>query len=187
MCVREHGYAAASSRMISTRAGVNSSLIYYYFDTVDSLLVEALRVRSESRLAAYQAAVPERPSLTSLVAALRDLYTDDVQSGYVRLVSELVAAGISRPELGAAVGELMQPWRDFARELIADALCGHPLAPLFDPDELGVTVVMFYLGANLVTVLWPDQVDVDRLLARAGEGAALIDSLRVVDDGVVGP
>ena len=39
----EDGYAAVTTRRIATKAGVNSALVYYYFDTMDDLFIELFR------------------------------------------------------------------------------------------------------------------------------------------------
>ncbi|MGK2908303.1 MAG: TetR family transcriptional regulator [Sphingobium sp.] len=39
----EEGYAAVSGRKVAARAGLNASLIHYYFPTSDDLLVAAYR------------------------------------------------------------------------------------------------------------------------------------------------
>jgi AcrR family transcriptional regulator len=46
----EHGYAAVTSRRVSTTAGVNSGLIHYYFGTMDDLFIALFRRRSERSL-----------------------------------------------------------------------------------------------------------------------------------------
>ena len=39
----EHGRRGATTRMVGRRAGVNSALIYYYFENKDTLFAEAIR------------------------------------------------------------------------------------------------------------------------------------------------
>ena len=39
----EEGYAAASSRRVAERAGVNNGLIHYYFGTMDQMFIELFR------------------------------------------------------------------------------------------------------------------------------------------------
>jgi AcrR family transcriptional regulator len=46
----EHGYAAVTTRRVSTEAGVNSGLVHYYFGTMDDLFLALFRRRSEHSL-----------------------------------------------------------------------------------------------------------------------------------------
>lgn len=49
--VREEGYAAATSRRIAAEAGVKQQLVYYYFRTMDELLLQTFKRRVERALA----------------------------------------------------------------------------------------------------------------------------------------
>ena len=49
--MRNDGYGAASSRRIAEEAGVKQQLVYYYFRTMDELLLACFRRRTERALA----------------------------------------------------------------------------------------------------------------------------------------
>ena len=49
--LRGEGYGAASSRRIAEEAGVKQQLVYYYFRTMDDLLLATFRRRTERALA----------------------------------------------------------------------------------------------------------------------------------------
>ena len=108
---------------------------------------------------------------------MRRIYRDDVESGFIRVASEMVAGAVAHPELGPRVVELMQPWIDLAEESIARVLEGTPLEGLADPGDLASAAVMFYLGANLFTQLVPERDTVEPLLQAAERGAKLADVL----------
>jgi AcrR family transcriptional regulator len=60
--MREEGYAAVTSRRVAERAGVNQQTVYYYFQTMDDLLLAAFRRRSEQMCERVeQALASERP------------------------------------------------------------------------------------------------------------------------------
>jgi AcrR family transcriptional regulator len=48
--LREEGYAAATSRRIAEVAGVKQQLVYYYFRTMDDLLLATFKRRTERAL-----------------------------------------------------------------------------------------------------------------------------------------
>jgi len=171
--LRTKGFSGASARAIAGIAKVNAGLLFYYFDTLDDLLVEALRQSSEERLARHRATLGGASSLTELLALLREIYREDRESGHITVVSEMVAGSVARPPLGARVMELMEPWIDLAEEGVEQALAGSPLAALAPPRELALAGVTFYLGANLVTHLSDGAESVDGLLASAERAAAL--------------
>lgn len=169
--LRTKGFAGASARTIAGLAGVNPGLIFYYFGTLDGLLLAALRQSSEERLARYRPAAEEVSSLSELIALLRRIYREDVESGHVRVVSELVAGSVSRPEMASQVMAQMEPWIELAERCVERTAGGSPLLTLASPRDLAFASVTFYLGANLMSHLGSDPPAVEDLLA-AGERAA---------------
>jgi AcrR family transcriptional regulator len=179
--LRSRGYAGTSSRGIGEIAGVNSALVFYYFESVDDLLVEALATSSTARLASYRAASESASTLGELVSLLGAHYAEDVNSGHVRVVAELVSASVSRPELGVRVTALMDPWLELAEVTITRALERNPLREAAPASELALAVITFYLGANLLTDLMPERAQLTRLLQRGQELATLVDALSASD------
>lgn len=60
--MREDGYAAATSRRIADEAGLKQQLVYYYFETMDDLLLAAFKRRTALALARIdEETVAERP------------------------------------------------------------------------------------------------------------------------------
>jgi len=173
--LKTKGYAGASTRAIAAIGGFNPGLIFYYFDSLDDLLVAALAESSGERLERYRAAVDEADSLQRLLELLGEIYRDDVESGHIRVVSELVGASVSRPELAERVVALMEPWLELAEATVAEVLDDSPLAELASPRDLALAAVTFYLGANLLTHFVPAQADVTRLLEAAQRLAPLFE------------
>ncbi len=82
--LREEGYAALTSRRIAERVGVKQRLVYYYFKTMDDLIVETFRrlaVRELERL--RNAVSSERP--------LQELWHVCIHTADARLISEFTA------------------------------------------------------------------------------------------------
>ena len=48
--LRNEGYGAATSRRIAAEAGVKQQLVYYYFRTMDELLLATFKRRTERAL-----------------------------------------------------------------------------------------------------------------------------------------
>src|SRR6185437_16776645 len=60
--LREEGYAALTSRRVGERVGVKQRLVYYYFQTMDDLIIEAFRRLSVREMSWLRSAVSsERP------------------------------------------------------------------------------------------------------------------------------
>jgi AcrR family transcriptional regulator len=170
------GFAGTSTRAIATAGGFNPALIFYYFGTLNELLLAALEHSSGERLDRYRNALDEAGSLDQLASLLGRIYREDVESGHIRVVSELVAGSVAEPALGPRVIELMEPWLELAEAAVERALAGSPVLELATPRRLAYAAITFYLGANLVSHLAPDQEDLAGLLDDAARLAPLLDA-----------
>ncbi len=175
--LRTEGFTGTSARTIAARAGVNAGLIFYYFRSLDELLMAALEESSEARLARFRSAADQVRSPRELLELLRRIYQEDLESGYIRVVSEMVSGSVARPEMGRRVMGLMEPWIAMAEQAIEQVLADSPVRDLVSARELAFAGVTFYLGANLVVHLGADPEAVDGLLSAAERGAAWLELL----------
>jgi AcrR family transcriptional regulator len=82
--LREAGYAALTSRSVADRVGVKQRLVYYYFQTMDDLIVETFRRLSTRELERLrQALSSERP--------LHEIWNVSVHTSDARMISEFMA------------------------------------------------------------------------------------------------
>jgi AcrR family transcriptional regulator len=160
--LKEEGFAGASSRAIARRGGFNQALVFYHHGSVERLLLEALERTSNERLARYRETLADVRTLEELVARAGELDEEDKSSGHMRVVAQMVAGSVNRPELARAVLARMEPWIAFAEETLARVLPdGLPVR------ELAYALVTFYLGVNLLAHLDPTDTRTDALF-RAG-------------------
>jgi AcrR family transcriptional regulator len=170
--LRTHGFAGATSRAIARTGGFNQALIFYHYGSLENLLLAALRRSSDERLARYRDVVDGHVSLATLVPAMADLYEEDKAAGHVRIVSQVVAGSIGRPELAREVVAMMEPWIDLAEETLRRVLPAELPA-----RDAAYAAVVFYLGVNLMAHLDPEHERTDALFARARELAPLLGPL----------
>jgi AcrR family transcriptional regulator len=174
--LKEKGLAGASSRAIAAGGDFNPALIFYYFGSLQELWLAALEQSSSERLDRYRTAIEAAERLDELVAVLGQIYREDLASGHIRVVSELVAGSVASPELGPRVVELMDPWIELAERAVERALAGSPILELASPRRLAYVAVTFYLGANLVSQLAPESEDLAGLLDDAARLAPALDA-----------
>jgi hypothetical protein len=130
-------------------------------------------------MAAYRAATENARDLLSLVSVARDIYREDLQSGHVKVLAELIAGSSAFPELGPEIAARIQPWIEFTEQAIDRALGPSPLKGLISPSDLAYAVVAFYLGIEMLSHLDGDRSRADRLFEVAGAGADMFGSLFV--------
>jgi AcrR family transcriptional regulator len=167
--LKDEGFTGATSRAVAARGGFNPALIFYYFGSMDALLLATVDWTSEWRLEAYRAVLADASTVEQLIAATTRLYREDRDSGHIAVVSQMIAGSIARPELAPEMIVRMQPWLELCEEVLDKTLAGSPLATAIPTRELASAVVTFYLGANLLTHLDPDRARTDAVFARLEE------------------
>lgn len=151
--LKTEGFAGASARTIARVGGFNQALVFYHFGTVHQLLLAALDETSRRRMERYRAAVDGARSVEELVAVARDIYQEDLESGHVTVLSEMIAGSLGHPELGAAIYERVEPWIDFAEDVIKRVVSGTGLEQLLPSRDLAFAIVAFYLGMEQLSQL----------------------------------
>ncbi len=164
--LEDKGFAAATSRAVAERGGFNQALVFYYFGSMDALLLAALDWTNERRLSAYRAALADAKTLDEVFATAARLFEEDRESGHVTVVSQMIAGSVARPELAPETLKRMQPWLELCEQTLERVLGTSALAQALPTRDLAYAVVNFYLGANVLTHLEGDRARADELLAR---------------------
>ncbi len=82
-----------------------------------------------------------------------DFLEDDLDSGYVRVLQEMIAAGWSNKEIGDAVRELLSGWFVLLIEVAREAEQRYgPLGP-FTAEELAMLVGTAFIGSEALLLL----------------------------------
>ncbi|HZM32589.1 MAG TPA: TetR/AcrR family transcriptional regulator [Acidimicrobiales bacterium] len=166
-------YAGATARAVAAAAGCNQASIYYHFGGMPELLVAALVDSNERRFAAYREALAPLDDPTEIIAAWRELHDEDVRSGHIGAMTELVGATGAEPRLRAGVTQAMGAWRELIAGTIRRAVAGGPLAAVVPVDEATDLILAAFLGVELLGHLDGDRDRPGRLLA-AGQALATL-------------
>ena len=147
------GYANLSTRAVAEAAAVPLSQIHYHFGSKQQLIIAVLGAEND-RLLERQATMYAGPEpLWKQWELACDYLDEDLDSGYVRVLQEMIAAGWSDPEVAAAVRGFMGGWFGLLRDVAARAaerLGG--LGP-FTPGEVATLMGMPFMGAEEMIVL----------------------------------
>ena len=151
------GYAGLSTRKVAEEAGVPLSQLHYHFGSKGGLIIALFEMENEQRLARQTRMYAEDRPLWQRYEQACDFLEDDLESGYVRVLQELVAAGWSNPELGAAVRELLGGWTALLVEVAREAARRHGLLGPFTADEVATLVVSAFIGSEALLLLGFDR------------------------------
>jgi len=150
------GYANLSTRGIAEAAGVPLSQIHYHFGSKQNLMLALLDMENQMRLARQAAMYEADKPLWEQWLQACDFFDDDLESGYVRVLMEMTAAGWSDQEIADAVSTQVQGWFDLLAEVAQRAAKRlGPLSP-FTAEELAALAGLPFLGAEAVILLGLD-------------------------------
>ncbi|GLI29143.1 hypothetical protein ARHIZOSPH14_33850 [Agromyces rhizosphaerae] len=108
--VLRDGFAALSTRKVADEAGVPQSQIHYHFGTREQLVLSVLEAEDASLVARQSALYAGDEPLSSQWKRACDYLDDDLESGYVRILHEMMAAGWSTEVVGARVRRVYDGW-----------------------------------------------------------------------------
>lgn len=173
----EVGFAGASAREIAGRAGCSQGLVFYHFGSVNDLLLAALDEVSARRMDTYRGLVNQATSVTGLAEAAQAIFAEDLASGHVRVLVEMITGAQSVPGLGERVAERLVPWREFAETAVRTALNGSPAARLLPAADAAHAIVAGFLGLEMLAMLDGDGSAATAVFGRARSVARLLDVL----------
>lgn len=125
----EEGYGALTSRRVAERTGVKQRLVYYYFRTMDELIVETFRrlaVREKARMS--QALGQDRP--------LREIWDVCVKTTDTRLVSEFMALANRIEPLRVEVCGYIEDTRRMQVFALSKAMSGKAMSGKDDASDM---------------------------------------------------
>ncbi len=153
----DSGYAGLSTRKIAEAAGVPLSQIHYHFGSKQGLVLDVLAEENRKLLDRQRQMYQQDIPLWKQWEQACDFLEDDLESGYVRVLQELTAAGWSDPEIAIAVKEMLGKWFNLLAEVArraAEKVGG--LGP-FTPEEAAVLAGAPFLGVETMLLLGFDE------------------------------
>jgi AcrR family transcriptional regulator len=175
--LKSRGFAGASAREIADSGGFNQALIFYHFGSVQMALLAALDLVSARRMRAYLPSFERAQTLAELASLARQIYAEDLQNGYVTVLGEMVAGGVSDAGLGGEVVLRLQPWIDMVAGKLRELLDGSPFQSLLPADDVAFAIVALYLGVDMLSHLEGGHTRAESLLDLGERYAPLLGTL----------
>ncbi len=174
--VREEGFAETTARSIARRGGFNQALIFYHFGTVNDLLLEAFGRVSERNVRRYREAASKVESLSDLVAIARRLHAEDLESGSVTTVTQLMAAATDS-ERGGTLLDRFDGWIRLVEEALTRTAAKYPMASMVPVREAAYAICAMFLGIELMARLDPERSEAEAVFDMMETIARLIEDI----------
>ena len=156
----EVGYSRFSTRIIAERAGVPLSQIHYHFGSKKRLVLAVLEVENQSLLDRQERMFESEIPIWMQWERACDFLEEDLASGYVRVLHEMIAAGWSDPEIAEAVWGQLKGWQRILASVAERAeLQLGGLGP-FTAAEVGALAGLPFIGAEAYILLGVSESDI---------------------------
>ncbi len=152
-CLLADGYANLSTRAVAEAADVPLSQIHYHFGSKQQLIVAVLAAENARLLDRQRAMFAGSEPLWVQWERACDYLDEDLRSGYVRILQEMIAAGWSDPDVAAEVRRAQAGWYALLSDVAernAARLGG--LGP-FTPAEVAALMGLPFMGAEAMILL----------------------------------
>jgi AcrR family transcriptional regulator len=147
------GYAAMSTRKVAEEAGVPLSQIHYHFGSKEELILSLLRKENDRLLGRQAEMFSMEIPLWKRWEQACDYFDEDIESGYVRVLQEMTAAGWSSEALGKEMRQIWDGWGTLLLEVAKEAeQKGVNLSGL-TPEEVVALVSASFVGVESMILL----------------------------------
>jgi len=141
----EEGYASVTSRRVADRAGVNSGLVYYYFESMDGLFVKLFQRGADEGYERQEAALRSPQPLWALWDALYGQLND-------ARALEFFALARHRKRVRKEVAAYSAKYRRLQLEVLSEVLPGYDL----DVESWPPVALILAMGSIALLLLIED-------------------------------
>lgn len=151
------GRRGVSTRKVADEAGVPLSQLHYHFGSKRGLLLALLEDENRRRLERQtQMYASDRPLWERYEQAC-DFLEVDLESGYVRVLQEMIAEGWNDEPIAEAVRTLLRGWYDLLTEVATEAEERFgPLGP-FTAREVATIIGNTFMGSESLILVGFDR------------------------------
>jgi AcrR family transcriptional regulator len=151
-CLVAAGYAQLSTRAVAERAGMPVSQIHYHFGGKEGLLLAVLDHQNGQLLQRQREMYGSDMPLWKRWEQACDFLEEDLASGYVRVLQELIAVGWADPGVAELVRSQLRGWVELLTSVAEEAVCVLAI-PLVRPRQIALLVGCTFLGAEEAQLL----------------------------------
>ncbi|GAA1555992.1 hypothetical protein GCM10009827_091000 [Dactylosporangium maewongense] len=156
-CLLADGYAALSTRRVAERAGVPLSQIHYHFGGKQGVILALLDHENQQLVARQVRMYGAETPLWKRYEQACDFLDDDLASGYVRVLQEMIAAGWSDPQVAARVTAMLEAWFAVLVQVSTEAEQRFGSLGPMRPGDVAGLIGLSFLGGEAVVLLGSEE------------------------------
>ena len=130
------GIGETSLRAITSEAGTNLASVNYHFGSKEEMILQLLRAENDQLLERQSEMFGRDLPLWKRWDIACDYLDEDLDSGYVRVLHEMMAAGWSSDRIGEEVVAMLRGWSAVLTHLTAEASASGVRMSGFAPEEV---------------------------------------------------
>lgn len=176
-CLLDQGFTRLTTRRVAEQAGVPLSQIHYHFGGKQGLVLALLAHENQRLIRRQHHLYGQDAPLWRRYQQACDVLEDDLASGYVRVLQEMIAAGWSDATIARELSHLLRQWHAVLIEVAVEAEARFGSLGPFSAQELSMLIGMAFLGAEQIILLGDEErADIARAALRR-----LIDLIRALE------
>jgi AcrR family transcriptional regulator len=146
------------------------SQIHYHFGSREALVLALLQHQNSRLLERQRKTFAANVPLWKRWERACDYLNEDLASGYVQILQEMIAAGWSNPEIAAAVRGFLGAWYTLLTDVAKEAAARFGGLGGLKPEDVGCLVGSAFLGSEALLLLGFEEegVPIRRALRRVG-------------------
>ena len=159
-CLLRSGFANLSTRAVAEEAGVGTGHLHYHFGSKRNLVLAVLEAENHRLLTRQEQMYGDEAPLWKQWEQACDFLEDDLRSGYVQVLQEMIAAGWTEPDIAERVRAMLRGWYELlvgVAERAERELGG--LGP-FTAREVAALAGDAFIGAESLLLLGLDETAV---------------------------
>jgi AcrR family transcriptional regulator len=152
-CLLRSGFSNLSTRAVAEEAGVGTGHLHYHFGSKHNLVLAVLDAENARLLARQEQMYESEAPLWKQWEQACDFLEDDLRSGYVQILQEMIAAGWTDPGIAERVRAMLEGWYELLTEVAERAERELGTFGPFTPREIAVLAGDAFIGAESLLLL----------------------------------
>jgi AcrR family transcriptional regulator len=178
------GHGGISTRKVAETAGVPLSQLHYHFGSKQGLLLAVLAEENARRLERQARMYSTERPLWERYEQACDFLEDDLDSGYVRVLQEMIAEGWVNAAIGEEVRALLRGWYELLTEVAGEAEARFGGLGPFTAREVATLLGNAFMGSEALILLGFEREDLPVRAALRRIGALIRQMEEAADAGL---